>query len=99
MCTCIKIYGCALSCRLFSPGLNRTVVYSLVDSVGGFFSIDPVSGMVILEGTLDRESQDTYSVRVQAIDQAGQEGALSTQVVNPADTLESQLHFCHAICF
>ncbi|XP_071362567.1 protocadherin Fat 3 [Trachinotus anak] len=61
-------------------GLNRTVVYSLVDSVNGFFSIDPVSGMVILEKSLDRESQDSYRVRVQATDQAGQQGALSTQV-------------------
>ncbi|KAE8287468.1 Protocadherin Fat 3 FAT tumor suppressor-like protein 3 Precursor [Larimichthys crocea] len=61
-------------------GLNRTVVYSLVDEVSGFFSIDPVSGMVILEKSLDRESRDSYNVRVQAADQAGQQGALSTQV-------------------
>ncbi|XP_067464274.1 protocadherin Fat 3 [Thunnus thynnus] len=61
-------------------GLNRTVVYSLVDSVNGFFSIDPVSGMVILEKSLDRESRDSYRVRVQATDQAGQQGALSSQV-------------------
>ncbi|KAM7374399.1 hypothetical protein PAMP_007056 [Pampus punctatissimus] len=61
-------------------GLNRSVVYSLVDSVNGFFSIDPVSGMVILEKSLDRESRDSYRVRVQATDQAGQQGALSTQV-------------------
>ncbi|XP_060910932.1 protocadherin Fat 3 [Labrus mixtus] len=61
-------------------GLNRTVIYSLVNSVGEFFSIDPVSGMVILERPLDRESQDSYRVRVQATDQAGQQGALSSQV-------------------
>ncbi|XP_058484035.1 protocadherin Fat 3 [Solea solea] len=60
-------------------GLNRTVVYSLVDSVGGLFSIDPSSGMVRLERSLDRESQDSYRVRVQATDQAGQQGALSSQ--------------------
>lgn len=70
----------------FSPGLNRTVVYSLVDSVGGFFSIDPVSGMVILERSLDRESQDSYRLRVQATDQAGQQGALSSQVGGSSDT-------------
>uniref|UniRef100_A0A4W6FXB1 FAT atypical cadherin 3 n=1 Tax=Lates calcarifer TaxID=8187 RepID=A0A4W6FXB1_LATCA len=40
-------------------GLNRTVVYSLVDSVSGFFSIDPFSGMVTLEKTLDRETMQT----------------------------------------
>ncbi|KAI4814272.1 hypothetical protein KUCAC02_003474, partial [Chaenocephalus aceratus] len=60
-------------------GFNRTVVYSLVDSVNGLFSIEPVSGMVILEKTLDRESQDSYRVRVQATDQDGQQGALSSQ--------------------
>uniref|UniRef100_A0A8C2Z7U2 FAT atypical cadherin 3 n=1 Tax=Cyclopterus lumpus TaxID=8103 RepID=A0A8C2Z7U2_CYCLU len=52
-------------------GLNRTVVYSLVDSVNGLFSIDPISGMVILEKSLDRESRDSYRVRVQATDQVG----------------------------
>lgn len=56
------------------------MVYSLVDSVNGFFSIDPVSGLVILEKPLDRESRDSYRVRVRATDQAGQQGALSTQV-------------------
>ncbi|KAF1378536.1 hypothetical protein PFLUV_G00191580 [Perca fluviatilis] len=61
-------------------GFNRTVVYSLVDSVNGLFSIDPISGMVILEKSLDRESRDSYRVRVQATDQDGQQGALSSQV-------------------
>ncbi|XP_056910340.1 protocadherin Fat 3 isoform X4 [Takifugu flavidus] len=61
-------------------GINRTLVYTLVDSVDEFFSIDPVSGMVILEKSLDRESQDSYRLRVQATDQAGQRGALSSQV-------------------
>lgn len=63
-----------------SAGLNRTLVYTLVDSVDELFSIDPVSGMVILEKSLDRESQDSYRLRVQATDQAGQRGALSSQV-------------------
>uniref|UniRef100_A0A3P9CVS2 FAT atypical cadherin 3 n=1 Tax=Maylandia zebra TaxID=106582 RepID=A0A3P9CVS2_9CICH len=62
-------------------GLNRTVLYSLVDSVNGFFSIDPVTGVVVLEKSLDRESQDSYRVRVEATDRAGQQGALSSQVV------------------
>lgn len=56
------------------------MVYSLADSVGGFFSIDPISGMVILEKSLDRESRDSYRVRVRATDQAGRQGALSSQV-------------------
>uniref|UniRef100_A0AAQ5YXC9 FAT atypical cadherin 3b n=1 Tax=Amphiprion ocellaris TaxID=80972 RepID=A0AAQ5YXC9_AMPOC len=49
-------------------GLNRTVAYSLVNSVNDFFSIDPVTGIVILEKSLDRESRDSYRVRVQATD-------------------------------
>lgn len=65
---------------VLAAGLNRTLVYTLVDSVDEFFSIDPVSGMVILEKSLDRESQDSYRLRVQATDQAGQRGALSSQV-------------------
>ncbi|XP_045895570.1 protocadherin Fat 3 isoform X2 [Micropterus dolomieu] len=69
-----------LQARDPDEGFNRTVVYSLVDSVNGLFSIDPISGMVILEKSLDRESRDTYHVRVLATDQAGQQGALSSQV-------------------
>ncbi|XP_028977046.2 protocadherin Fat 3 [Esox lucius] len=61
-------------------GTNRTVVYSLVDSAGGVFSIDPVSGVVVLERALDREAQDSYRVRVQASDRSGLPGALSSQV-------------------
>uniref|UniRef100_A0AAY5L2H7 FAT atypical cadherin 3b n=1 Tax=Esox lucius TaxID=8010 RepID=A0AAY5L2H7_ESOLU len=55
-------------------GTNRTVVYSLVDSAGGVFSIDPVSGVVVLERALDREAQDSYRVRVQASDRSGLPG-------------------------
>ncbi|XP_054610682.1 protocadherin Fat 3 isoform X3 [Dunckerocampus dactyliophorus] len=61
-------------------GLNRTVAYSLVDSANGYFSIDPVSGVVVLQRTLDRESQDSYRLRVRASDQAGLQGALFSQV-------------------
>ncbi|XP_061658390.1 protocadherin Fat 3-like isoform X4 [Syngnathoides biaculeatus] len=61
-------------------GLNRTIVYSLVDSANGVFSMDPVTGVVVLERPLDRESQDTYRLRVRATDQAGLQGALFSQV-------------------
>ena len=82
-------------CVVSSPGLNRTVVYSLLDSVTGFFSIDAVSGMVILEKSLDRESRDSYRVRVQATDQAGQQGALSSQVCRA----ETQISIFDAVQF
>lgn len=78
---------------LFSPGLNRTLVYSLVDSIRGFFSIDPVSGMVILERSLDRESRDSYHLRVQATDQAGEQGALSSRVGGSSDTDSNSVVF------
>ncbi|KAG7270567.1 hypothetical protein CRUP_000132 [Coryphaenoides rupestris] len=61
-------------------GLNRTLHYSLLDSAGGVFSIDPGSGVVALERPLDRELQDSYRLRVQASDRAGQQGGLATQV-------------------
>lgn len=55
-------------------------MYSLVDSADGVFSINPVSGVVILEKPLDRETQDSYCVRVQAADQKGAASSLSTEV-------------------
>ncbi|XP_077448375.1 protocadherin Fat 3 isoform X3 [Stigmatopora argus] len=61
-------------------GINRTIVYSLIDSANGVFSIDPVSGVVVLEKPLDRESQDSYRLCVRATDQAGIQGALFSQV-------------------
>uniref|UniRef100_A0A3P9L436 FAT atypical cadherin 3a n=1 Tax=Oryzias latipes TaxID=8090 RepID=A0A3P9L436_ORYLA len=50
-------------------GPGRMVVYSLTDSAEGLFSIDHVSGVVILEHTLDREVQSTYQITVCASDQ------------------------------
>ncbi|KAF5898224.1 protocadherin Fat 3-like, partial [Clarias magur] len=60
--------------------LNGRIIYSLVDSADGAFSINPFSGVVILEKPLDREIQDSYRVRVQAADQTGAVSSLSTQV-------------------
>ncbi|XP_077098803.1 protocadherin Fat 3 isoform X2 [Siphateles boraxobius] len=61
-------------------GLNRKIVYTLVDSADGMFSTDPSSGVVILEKSLDREGQDLYSITIKATDRAGADGSLSTQV-------------------
>lgn len=55
-------------------------MYSLVDSADGVFSINPFSGVIIVEMPLDREIQDSYRVRVQAADQEGAASSLSTQV-------------------
>ncbi|KTG47058.1 hypothetical protein cypCar_00009390 [Cyprinus carpio] len=50
-------------------GVNRKVVYSLVDSADGVFSIDKASGIVVLERLLDREVQSSYHITVRASDQ------------------------------
>ncbi|XP_041947685.1 protocadherin Fat 3 isoform X2 [Alosa sapidissima] len=61
-------------------GVNRKVVYSLLDSADGVFSIDASSGVVVLEKSLDRESQEMFKIRVQASDRDAAEGALSSVV-------------------
>nr|XP_015831508.2 protocadherin Fat 3a isoform X4 [Nothobranchius furzeri] len=50
-------------------GHGRVVVYSLADSAGGFFSVDKITGIVVLEHTLDREAQPTHQITVCASDQ------------------------------
>lgn len=51
------------------PGPNSDVVYSLLDSADGFFSIDEQTGVISLERPLDRELQATYELRALASDQ------------------------------
>lgn len=50
-------------------GLNSDIVYSLLDSADGFFSIDEQTGVISLERPLDRELQATYELRALASDQ------------------------------
>ncbi|XP_063314156.1 protocadherin Fat 1 isoform X2 [Pelobates fuscus] len=50
-------------------GLNQKVQYSLVNSAEGQFSIDELSGTIILEKPLDRELQAAYTLAVKATDQ------------------------------
>lgn len=51
------------------PGPNSEVVYSLLDSADGFFSIDEQTGVISLERPLDRELQATFELRALASDQ------------------------------
>lgn len=51
------------------PGPNGEVVYALLDSADGFFSIDEQTGVIGLERPLDRELQATYELRALASDQ------------------------------
>ncbi|MGH0176874.1 UNVERIFIED_CONTAM: hypothetical protein FKN15_016909 [Acipenser sinensis] len=58
-------------------GFNSKVLYSFVDSAGGHFSINELSGIISLEKPLDREVQAMYSLTVRATDQ-GSPRKLST---------------------
>ncbi|XP_033985117.1 protocadherin Fat 1a isoform X1 [Trematomus bernacchii] len=49
--------------------LNSDILYSLVDSAEGFFSIDEHTGVMSLERPLDREVQSTYELKARASDQ------------------------------
>ncbi|XP_075052740.1 protocadherin Fat 1 isoform X1 [Mixophyes fleayi] len=50
-------------------GLNHKVQYSLINSAEGQFSIDELSGIILLEKPLDRETQAVYTLTVKATDQ------------------------------
>ncbi len=63
------------------PGLNSNILYSLVDSADGFFSIDEHSGVVSLERPLDREVQSTYELKARASDQGSPRLSSLCQVV------------------
>lgn len=49
-------------------GINSDILYSLLDSADGFFSIDEHTGVISLERPLDREVQSTYQLKAMAID-------------------------------
>jgi hypothetical protein len=50
---------------------NNAVTYSLDDSGGGRFSIDPTTGVVTVSGPVDREPGPTCDIVVRAISQDG----------------------------
>uniref|UniRef100_A0A672QZY5 Protocadherin Fat 1-like n=1 Tax=Sinocyclocheilus grahami TaxID=75366 RepID=A0A672QZY5_SINGR len=49
-------------------GSNAEVLYSLLDSAGGVFSIDEETGVVHLDRPLDRELQSLYTLRARVTD-------------------------------
>lgn len=51
-------------------GSNANATYSFVENIGNKFIIDPISGNVTVAGSLDREIQDEYILKVAAIDGA-----------------------------
>uniref|UniRef100_A0A672IB29 FAT atypical cadherin 1a n=1 Tax=Salarias fasciatus TaxID=181472 RepID=A0A672IB29_SALFA len=62
-------------------GLNGNILYSLVDSADGFFSVDEQTGVVSLERALDREVQAVYELRARASDQGSPRLSSLCQVV------------------
>lgn len=51
-------------------GSNANATYSFVENPGEKFVIDPISGNVTVSGSLDREQEDEYILKVAAIDGA-----------------------------
>uniref|UniRef100_A0AAQ5YM98 FAT atypical cadherin 1a n=1 Tax=Amphiprion ocellaris TaxID=80972 RepID=A0AAQ5YM98_AMPOC len=62
-------------------GLNSDIIYSLVDSADGFFSIDEHTGVMSLERPLDREVQSMYELKARASDQGSPRLSSVCQVV------------------
>ena len=63
-------------------GTNGTVSYSIVWSSYGQFSIDPVTGELQTNGTLDREEADTIIVTIHANDNPMEESLRLSSEVN-----------------
>uniref|UniRef100_A0A672YLW5 Protocadherin Fat 1-like n=1 Tax=Sphaeramia orbicularis TaxID=375764 RepID=A0A672YLW5_9TELE len=62
-------------------GLNSDILYSLVDSADGHFSIDEYTGVISLERPLDREVQAVYELKARASDQGSPRLSSLCQVV------------------
>lgn len=50
-------------------GKNSIITYRLVDDINGIFSIDDNSGEIVTNTKLDRETDDHYTLVVEAVDQ------------------------------
>ncbi|KAM9314190.1 protocadherin Fat 1a isoform 2-T2 [Pholidichthys leucotaenia] len=70
-----------LSANDLDTGINSDVLYSLVNSADGFFSIDEQSGVISLERPLDREVQSVYELQARASDQGAPRLSSLCQVV------------------
>ncbi|XP_066515899.1 protocadherin Fat 1a isoform X2 [Hoplias malabaricus] len=49
-------------------GMNAALLFSLLDSADGMFSVDEESGVLFLDGTLDRELKSSYTLRARVSD-------------------------------
>ncbi|XP_034043514.1 LOW QUALITY PROTEIN: protocadherin Fat 1a [Thalassophryne amazonica] len=62
-------------------GLNGDILYSLIESADGYFSIDEHSGVISLQRPLDREVQSVYDLKARASDQGSPRLSSLCQVV------------------
>ncbi|KAM6940342.1 protocadherin Fat 1a isoform 2-T2 [Xenentodon cancila] len=62
-------------------GLNSQIIYSLIDSADGLFSVDEHTGVVSLERPLDREVQSVYELKAHATDQGSPRLSSTCEVV------------------
>uniref|UniRef100_A0A665T5P9 FAT atypical cadherin 1a n=1 Tax=Echeneis naucrates TaxID=173247 RepID=A0A665T5P9_ECHNA len=65
----IGTYVAKLQANDIDTGLNSDILYSLVNSADGYFSIDEHTGVISLERLLDREVQSVYELKARASDQ------------------------------
>lgn len=49
-------------------GVDGTITYSISSGASGKFSIDPTTGVVVVSGSLDRETKASYTMDVLAVD-------------------------------
>ncbi len=70
------------------PDDGDSLTYSLLDDVGGLFSIDAASGVISVADTLDYETAAQHSVVVQATDQGGLSDT-ATMTVDVGDANEA----------
>jgi protocadherin Fat 4 len=83
--------GAAVGITAFAEDLDatsNTITYTLDDDAGGLFSIDGVTGVVTVAGTLDQETATSHNITVRA---SSSDGSFSTQVflINVTDINES----------
>lgn len=62
-------------------GLNSEILYSLINTADGFFSIDERTGVISLERPLDREVQSVYELKARATDQGSPRLSSTCEVV------------------
>lgn len=68
-------------CPFYLTGFNGDILYSLMDSTDGYFSIDEHTGVVSLERLLDRDVQSVYELKARATDQGSPHLTALCQVI------------------